>query len=246
MAFFQAFFDESGKFQSQKVISFAGFIASQSGWGAFDDEWRYWLRNRKLSWLHVSKDNLKATATFIKQCRPFVDVIKKHLDCGFAMAVDVKAFEKAHKLVRKHFRQDPHYLVFNVVLRDVIKHVSEFPEPGVSIICDDEPSKACECYKMYDVMRQNTGQPDNRVMKSISFGDAKFYYALQAADLFAWVARAESLYRFFGEEFSLRELYQEFLTPGPGTKIKYMSGFWNEDCLLQIGSGLREKKQAQK
>jgi hypothetical protein len=238
MAFFQGYFDESGKHQAQKVVSFCGFLSSSQHWGEFEEEWNYQLRRNKLTHLHISKDDLGASKERIKMYRPFIHVIKKTIEHGFAMAIDVSAFQSWHKVMRKEYRDDPHFVVFQVVLRDVIKYASRLPEPSVSLVCDDEPSKACECYKMYDVMRQNIKQPENRrVLKSITFADAKFYTQLQAADLLSWVSRAESLYRFFGEEYSLRELYSEFIMASADFKTKFTSGFWDADRMKKVEAG---------
>jgi hypothetical protein len=233
MGFFQGYFDESGKYQTQKVVSFCGFL--ESDWSAFEEQWDYLLRRNKLANLHVSKDDLNASSERITMYRQFIHAIKKTVEHGFAMAIDVRAFESWHKVMRSAYRNDPHFVVFQVVLRDVIKYASALPEPSVSVICDDEPSKACECYKMYDVMRQNVKQPENRkVLKSITFADANFYRQLQAADLFSWVSRAESLYRFFGEEYSLRELYSEFVMAGDDFRTRFTSGFWDAAHLKEV------------
>src|SRR5665213_4519584 len=215
MAFFTGFFDESGKRQSHKVVSFAGFL--EQNWNPFNAEWEYLLRkHKKPRGLHLSKEDLKASGSVIKIYAQFVQTIKKTVGHGFATAVDVDAFSRSHKIIRHENRDDPHYMAFCTVVRDVVKHVMNGPDAGVSLVCDDDPTKACACYKMFDVMRQNQQQPENRrTLKSITFGDSKYYYGLQAADLFAWVARAESLHKFFGQDYSLRQLFWEFNFDAP-------------------------------
>jgi len=239
MAFFQAYFDESGKHQSQRVVSFCGLLNSLSSWGAFEDEWRYLLRHNKKPALHISKEDLKATAAQIKLYRPFIHVIKKYVKCGIGCTVDVKAFGMAHKSVTTGYRGDPHYLAFYTSVRDVVKYVRVLENPSVALICDDEPSKACDTYKMFDVMRQNAKQPENRqTLKSIAFADSKFYCQLQAADLFAWIGRAESLFRFFGEEYSLRELYREIQMPSTESRIDWRTSFWDSAHLRELSQNM--------
>lgn len=233
MGFFQGYFDESGKHQTNRVVSFCGLV--DCDWDGFASAWTYQLRKNRIPALHISKDSLKATTKQLKMYRQFVRAIADNVESAFGMAVDVTAFNAMHKVFRRQFRDDAHYLVFHNVLRDVIKYVSLHPEPSVAIICDDEPSKACDCYKHFDVMRQNVKQPENRrVLKSVAFADAKFYLQLQAADLFSWVSRAECLYRFFGEDYSLRELHHEFNLMTPERKITYATAFWDAEHVAKV------------
>lgn len=229
MGFFQGYFDESGKHDKANVtvVSFCGFV--DSDWSALEAQWNYLLRRYRLAELHIGKRDLDANAETIRIYRSFVHAIKQHVEHGFAVAVDVKGFKSARKMFREHYRDDPHYLAFYTVIRDVVKHVGCEPDPSVAVICDDEPSKACECYKMFDVMRQNNKQPENRrVLKSIAFADSSFYVQLQAADLFSWITRAEAMKKFFGIEYSLRELFTELQMSAREFKLDITSAFWDE------------------
>jgi hypothetical protein len=85
MTFLTGYFDESGKRQTHKIVSFCGFV--DSNWSNFLDEWGYLLRRNRISCLHLSKSSLKATATVIEKYRPFVQAIKKHVEMGFGVAV---------------------------------------------------------------------------------------------------------------------------------------------------------------
>ena len=241
MAFFQGYFDESGKYQDQTVVSFCGFV--DSDWSEFMGHWQHLLRKNNLRALHFSKSNLRAKDAQLKIYQSFIQAIKQHVERGFAIAVDVTAYDALHpdlKPEKKH--EDPHYMAFYTVLRDVIKYASILPDPSVAVICDDEPSKACECYKMFDRMRQNVKQPENRkVMKSIAFADDEFYPQLQAADLFSWISRAESMYRFQGINYSLRDLHREFNIDAPTIyKTVFTTGFWDKDVLKELEKGVRD------
>jgi len=237
MAFFTGFFDESGKHQSHKVVSFCGLL--EPNWGPLEDEWAHLLRKYRLGALHLSKDSLKATNKQIDMYRQFVQVIVKHVEHGFGIAVDVQAFNSTHKAMRKFYREDAHYLAFHSVIRDVVKYLSKQTDPAVSIVCDNDPQKACDTFKSFDLMRQNTGQPENkRILKSITFADAKFFTQLQAADLFPWVCRAEALYRFSGEAYSLRDLWSEFNLTHDDRRIRYSTGFWNAEYLAELSANI--------
>ena len=139
MAFFKGYFDESGKHQNDSIVSFCGFV--ESDWEPFENEWRYLLRRHKMAELHVSKASLKAGSAQLKIYSQFIQAIKKTVEKGFAICVDVAAFNAAGKAVRSEYRNDAHFLAFSAALRDVVKYVSVLPNPQVSLICDDEPSK---------------------------------------------------------------------------------------------------------
>lgn len=233
MAFLLGFFDESGKYQKDRVVSFCGFADSE--WAPFLNEWQYLLRRYKIPHLHLSKRDLNATSSNIKMYADFIRVIKKTIAKGFGISVHVPAFMALHKVPRGVFRDDPHYVAFYTAIRDVVKYANRLADPTVSIICDDEPSKACQCYKQYDVMRQDATQPENRkTLKSIAFADAKYYHQLQAADLYSWVCRAQSLYQFFGEDYSLRELASHFNLVTPEYRLELKSAFYTEKNLKEF------------
>lgn len=176
--------------------------------------------------------------------RPFVQAIKKHVEIGFGIAVDVAGFNSIAPKFQKSLGGDPHFLAFRSVVRDIVKYSQSAPDPSVSIICDDDPEKACGCYKMFDRLRQDSKHPENRqVLKSIAFADDEFYPQLQAADLFSWVARAESLYRWHNQDFRLRELYQEFVIASTDFKLTFTSAFWSAEHLQNLNKMTLEDLQ---
>lgn len=232
MAIFQAYFDESGKHQDHKVVAFCGFLSED--WTDFNNEWNYLLRKNKIKALHFTADSFKARAEKLKLYRQFIRVISKTVQHGFGYCVDVPGFN-ATKHVKGGYKDDAHYCAFSSVIRDVVRYVQTAQGSQVAIICDDDAAKACICYKMYDRIRQNNQQPENRkILKSIAFADDDAYPQLQPADLFSWVSRAECLHRFHGENFSLRELYSEFTFDFPGTKVQFTARFWDASHLAEV------------
>jgi hypothetical protein len=74
---------------------------------------------------------------------------------------------------------------------------------------------------MYNRMRQSPDFPGNRrSLKSLAFADDEYYLHLQAADLLSWIVRVESLYKFHGEDYSLRALFTEINTASPEFKLE--------------------------
>jgi len=234
MAFLRGYFDESGKHEKHKAVSFAGLVCED--WHPFLNEWAYLQRRYKISNLHISKDKLKATAKQIKMYRHFIQVINRTVDKGFAVVVDVAGFSAIHKSVRSQLGDDAHYMAFSTVTLDLVRYAQPNLNPTVAMTCDDDENKACDIYLLYKRYQQRNIN-SRKTLKSIAFADSSYYPQLQAADLFCWVLRAEAMHRFFAEEFSLRELYSEFNIQSADKRIDYVTGFWSKEHLEEFATG---------
>lgn len=233
-AFNFGYFDESGK-ANQRIVSFCGFVCAEERWPAFCHEWNYWLRHYKKPHLHLSSESLRASPKDIQMYRQFIGVIRNHIEAGFGVAVDAVAFESAlHRAVRADIGDDPHFLAFARAIDSVLKY--SVGAAGVSIVCDEDEEKACDCYKLWRRFRKRK-EEHRKILKSITFADDASYPQLQAADLFSWVVRAESLRQFKGDSFSLSELYGEFFLSTLEKRIKYPEvGIWDEETLRQFSA----------
>ncbi len=104
MAIFSAYFDESGKSHSQRVVTFCGVCASASKIQSFEDDWNGLLRRYEMPYLSM-KYALRITRPLSKKVKaqtireridalkPFSECIRQHMDWEFH-AVDVEAYEK--------------------------------------------------------------------------------------------------------------------------------------------------------
>jgi hypothetical protein len=111
MAFLHGYFDESGKYEQNRIVSFCGFATSPPLWDLFEPEWEYLLRRYNISSLHLSKDSLKATPSALRMYSQFIQTIKKTIEKGFGISVHVPAFASMHKVAKRAFRDDPHYFL---------------------------------------------------------------------------------------------------------------------------------------
>ena len=133
-----------------------------------------------------------------------------------------------HRAVRSELGNDAHYLAFSTIMMDVVKLASmQTDNTTVAVICDDDQEKACEIYKMYRRAKQRSPE-SAKILTSISFADERSLCRLQAADLFSWVTRAEALYRYHGQHYSLRELYDEFSIRNESSQLMIESPHWDE------------------
>ncbi len=92
-------------------------------------------------------------------------------------------------------------------------------------------------------LTNSCGEP---ILTSIAFADEKVYLPLQAADLFSWVVRAEALYRYHRQEYSLRELYDEFAIRDTDTRLGVVSPFWDKQHLEEFSEGVLRRLKARK
>jgi hypothetical protein len=210
MACLDGYFDESGKYQDSRVVSFVGFV--QESWEPFNREWRKRLRRYRLPSLHLSKDALKATGEQLEMYRDFMGVISSRIEECYAVAADAEKFSTVHAEVRQGVFNDVHYVVFETVLILMWEHFRQVPDTTINIVCDDDPEKACLTYGVYNRFRQ--ANPEARAMyRSIAFADDRHYPQIQAADLLSWIARAQALYEYYREDYQMRTLYEQINQP---------------------------------
>jgi len=225
MAFLTGYFDESGKHDKTRIVSFCGLV--NADWSGFEAEWAALLRRYQMPALHVGAKRVSSDE--LDMYRRFIQVILRTVEHGFAIAVDGETFASTTTL-HGAFTNDPHYAAFSTVLLDLTKFASVLPEPSIALVCDDDPKKACDIYGLFSRYRQRNVE-SWKVLRSIAFADDRFYMQLQAADLFAWVTRFEAAHRFCGEPFTLRELHSEFNLQFPARVFQPTSGFWDADSL---------------
>lgn len=252
MAFLLGYFDESGKFRDHDVVTFCGFAADLDGWQRFQDEWEYLLRHNGLTTFHtkdllnhrrnlskrVSAVGLEARTDVINQ---FVRAIKKTLEVGIASSVDARAFRELNSTEQELLRH-PHYLAFRLALLDLYEYINGRANDQMAITCDDEEMYSTEVYKIFTRLRTEEPKMRERFI-SISFADDRFFPQLQAADLFASIARQRAAHEFHGVPFEYEEISREFMLKTPEDRIRRIRGhFLNKDNLQKLAAGAAERK----
>jgi len=146
----------------------------------------------------------------IEALKPFADCINEHLEIGLIQAWDVEGFRNMSQMAKAALggTNDPYYTAFARAMIELAAYIQE--SDRISLICDDDTETAWESYKHYRGVRK--ARPDIKEKTvSLAFGDSKSFVALQAADMTAWVSRREARSRFYGDDFSMRPLF-EYLT----------------------------------
>ena len=108
-----------------------------------------------------------------------------------------------------------------------------------AVICDDEDRYSIECYKLFSKLRRNDQSVRKRII-SFGFGDDEYFVQLQAADLFAYVSRAEAarVYKSIHSEGRC-DLYAELTRSDPATRLKVTGYFWNKIGMEAHANGMR-------
>jgi hypothetical protein len=246
MALFKGFFDESGKFQDKRVVSFCGLVSSVPKIREFEEDWKGLLKYFGLPYLTMKRAlrrkipfspnvEAKSAEERNKVLQSFTQCIRKHFELGVAITVDVDAYSKWSPEARKRVggSDNPHYFAFLCGLTGAAKHLSS--EDRFSLICDDDRQTAMSCYGLYS--RVKTIHPELRKkMISITFADDNEVVPLQAADLFASLCRREAARQFHQEYYEYMSSFTALTKPGSG--MYWGVSFYDTERLTKLGKDL--------
>ncbi|MHB8487063.1 MAG: DUF3800 domain-containing protein [Candidatus Acidiferrales bacterium] len=207
MAVLQVYLDESGKQSDHALIAICCVCAPARKIDKFGDDWNGLLRQYGVaefhmkrasqysrSWGKVPKQTLDDR---IEALKPFADCIGDNLELGIIQAWDVKGFKEIPPQFRAKIGnvQDPYYIAFVRALLELSDYAKG--DDVLSIVCDYDIATAWECYRHYLGVRK-AHEGVRRKTASISFADDKFFPALQAADMVAFLTRHEARDEFYG------------------------------------------------
>lgn len=254
MAIVQFFCDEGGKYQSpHAIVSFCGLVISPSKLKDFDEEWQPLLRSCGLSFLHTKnladrgrgfsnrfRENRTLEET-IENLKPFADCINKHFEFGLAQAWDVLAYSALPELVKNRLggsARDPHYLAFARALSELKKsYISGNHKIGM--VCDDDLQKAFDCYLHYRAVCRADDEIKDK-FAALTFAHSEDFPALQAADMWAFLARLEAIERLRGEKNEWKTLFSYLIAerPLPVGLTRWSTLFADEPTLAKLANVL--------
>ena len=244
------FLDESGHFSDSDYLCIAGYIATDAGWESFCKEWKILLNKHGLSTLHLKEimsrsGNSPASSWPPEQkdsmLREFIGVIRKHVEVGFAVAIDAKHYRGvADRLEKKCQAQglknrsfSAHTFAFSRIIRKLMDYLKESAElERASIIVDDAEQYSMKCYSFFSKLKKVRPEVKSQIV-SISFADDTYFFPLQAADLLAYATLHEFRKgeKAWAEEATFSDLLKAH---DPAFGLIYRSEFWgseNEDAL---------------
>jgi hypothetical protein len=230
------FFDESGKFKDQEVVSFGGVVSPSAHFGGgFATDWARCLDSIGLETLtmkealHADRPLSAETPAIglesrIASLMPFIDCIRKHLMVITALAIDVRAYAALPSHYRQAMGDNPFFTAFTRSVLAVLEVTDT--EDKISLICDDEEETAWPMYQLFRKVK--ILYPDAREkLRAITFADDRWSFGLQAADLIVSLTRQEAAKRFFGTDYQYGPLFSAL----SNTKPKDGDTFW----LIQFG-----------
>jgi hypothetical protein len=251
MAIFQAFFDESGKFEDKSVTSFCGLCSPENRVREFEEDWKGLLRNFGLQCLTMkralrrkipfsSNTPAKSAEERNNVLQSFAQCIRKHFELGVAITVDVDAYKKWSPQARKRVggSDDPHYFAFLCAVTASAKYLTK-DEDRFSLICDDDQKTAVNCYRLYSRVKTVHAEL-RRKMVSITFADDNEFAPLQAADLLASLCRLESARRFHRDYYDYAPSFQALT--GPGSGMYWGVSFYDTERINDLGDKLLRHK----
>jgi hypothetical protein len=213
------YFDESGKFKNNSVVSFAGVVASSSKAEQFGDDWAYWQRRFGVRCLSMkgalnhrrplgTRERAIGSERRSAALMNFATCIAKHLELAIGFAIDVQAFKGLHSEARRLLGNDPHYTVFTRAISEMVRFV---PDGRISVVCDDEEHFAGECLKLYRRLKR-LNEPVGKRLVSICFVDDFAYPGIQAADMISALVRLEAQRQINGTDYEYQSLYNFLMT----------------------------------
>lgn len=250
----QFYCDESGKYHKDPLTAFCGVMADESRIDSFDKDWRAILLSYDLDYLHmklISRTEEDGGAHFpkgqpisekIELLKPFADCINKHLQLGLIQCWDVKGYalipwEAKRLLGGSH---DPYLMSFVNGLLELLKHIPE--DDRISIICDDDVLSAWDAYLHY----RESGKSEGKIRKAmiaISFANDKYFPALQAADMLAFLTRYEGEERFYGRSNSWSALYEHLVSKSSREHrglMRWFESYQDEASMVDLANSMQE------
>jgi hypothetical protein len=252
MAILHCYFDESGKHKDHPVVTFSGVCITQSKLQQFDDAWNALLRQYGMPWLHMKEVSQLSRKICDKMpyrqsegdrnaaLVPFADCINRHFEYGLIQAMDVEGFNSLSKNARFKLGNttDPYYIAFVRGLLELVNYVQG--DDKLSIICDDDKATAWDCYRHYrGICRVHAEVRDKTV--SLTFADDKYFPALQAADMLAFLSRLEAKMRFYGIPYSFRKIYLTLTDQREAGNTEWRAAFIDKDKFQGLSDAIDKK-----
>ncbi|HEV2387090.1 MAG TPA: hypothetical protein VGS20_07510 [Candidatus Acidoferrales bacterium] len=248
----QFFCDEGGKYQSGKLVSFVGLIASPPRLKDFDEEWKATLHSYELPAFHMMEladvhsahgpkfPRDRTGPQTIEALEPFADCINKHLEVGLIQVWSVNAYVSMPTEAKARLGgscNDPHYLAF---IRGVLEAVNWIEAVDrLSVVCDDDKAKAWDFYLHYRAICDAVPELRKKLV-ALTFAQDENFPALQAADMVAFLSRKEALAEFQSKTSDWTPLFS-YLTTDPEPSKGFMSWyriFAGEKELLALANSL--------
>lgn len=250
------FFDESGKFNDHKIVSFGGVAAYNEHFVPFAEEWGRLLHRNGLKGFSAKavlnhrrplsqKNRRVGIKERIEDLAPFISCIRGHLQVITAVTIDVRAFKKLPSHFFQTFGNDPVFVAFARAMLEVVGFTPAHDK--IIFVCDDEEEKALPFYKLYRRVKKVWPEARDKLV-AISFADDKYLFALQAADLVAALMRLEAGRRLARVRYDYLPLSKAVMKKPDRTEQMWTVGvaFGNKPMLIDLAGSLKAERERMK
>jgi hypothetical protein len=230
-----AFFDDSGSERdpNSRFPCLAGYLAHETYWMSFNDVWRHLLLRHGLPYLHMREYIKMANDRGWNQIHrndvvlEFVHAIKQCRLIGFGVGVDADIWRNLPRERRTVFG-DAQQFCFMRIMRRVVERLELAAEPEtIQIFFDRDMEYARPRLRFFDQILKMDRIAAGRIA-ALSFGDAKLYLPLQAADVLAWETRKQLIAR--ADKTRSSQRFQELITALPLVDLEFAAGeFWDQE-----------------
>jgi hypothetical protein len=253
VAILHCYCDESGKKSDHPVVSFSGLCITQSKVKSFDEDWDILLRHYEIDFLHMARASRLSEKQGPKMSRgqtanqrvdalmPFADCINKHFELGLLHCIDIEGFNSLSKNARHKIGSpdDPYFIAFMRGGLEIVDYCHR--DDHISIICDDDRETAWDCYRHYRGLCAAREDYRDKIV-SLTFADDRYFPALQAADMVAFLARLEAKRIFYGDRYSFGRLFNHLTTEKGVSYAKWKYVFLDKEKLKSLSDMLDKSK----
>jgi len=232
----EAFFDDSGK-ESQgdhRFVCIAGYLAHDQVWWGFQQRWRHLLMRHGIPAVHMKdwegtrREKKWALNYGHRVLSEFIGAIKDSQLIGFGVAVDADVWRKLSSQRRKSFG-DAQEFCFQRLLRRIIDRLDQAQErDAIELVFNRDYQFARPRLRLLEHINKRDPRMASRVA-AISFGDARHYYLLQAADILAWQTR-KHLVNQSGTQAET-EGWRELFSALPDRDLDYEGELWDGEMV---------------
>lgn len=122
------------------------------------------------------------------------------------VAIEVTAFKSLSEKARRTLGSpdDPYYVSFMRGNLHLIRCLKD--DDRLCLVCDDDLETALLCYGFYRAIRNSWPEAQKKLI-ALSFADDKYFPAMQAADMLAFLFRCEANQALYQDTYQWRRLF---------------------------------------
>jgi hypothetical protein len=240
------FLDGSGKPEESEVVGFCGYLAHAETWDALRPAWKDKLRLYGLTTLHTKhamnlhgEFHSKAISWGPPKFKARDDLLLDFVRLIKAIGLRGVGCLIESRLLKPHQIKRGDLALLESVVRGALSLLR--PDEALSLFVDDEQGFAHLCYDLYSKLKKENADVRSR-LKAICFGDDESFAGLQAADLFAYLAREELMRKTGKTSTKPNPVWVELIRETSGDLgIVNIVDFWDASKLSE--AILKKKKQ---